>query len=445
MGTGRLSLLRSYLFPTTPQRDPRPGRRTWLYAAFVLRRWLVEDRCGGLAAILTIDTLLSTVPVVGIALLAVNMMDPDSGAALLQDIFGALVPETSRAEGMARIVLEYGRNVSVARLGTWGFLLALAIAFVLFSALEKTFNRIWRVRRTRNIFVKFTMFYAIATLGPLLLLYSLAQPVVASMSQAFASPILTTTAAMVLLNRLMPFTRVWWQAAIAGGLLSAILFESGKWVFGLYLTRVALETYTGLYGPLAILPILVVWSFISWMMVLLGAELAFVIQHRRAIALQGYVNPYLRDAADLDAGSGRTAARLLLAICDAYDRHGAGATLDGLAERFKLPLDRVGGILGNLEHRGFVLEVERPSHGYVPGRPLDHIRVLDVLSAFDDEATRNVRDDRLSNVFTELDDARAKIVSDLTYHDLIALRRAQRPEPDDDAQSAEVVELDAAD
>jgi membrane protein len=409
-----------------PERDPGRGRRVWLYTVFVMRRWLVEDRAGGLAAILTIDTLLSMVPVLGLTLIGVSMMDPDSGAALLQNIFRSLVPETSRAEGMAVWVLESGRNVSVARLGGLGFILALGIAFILFSALEKTFNRIWRVRRTRNVFVKFTMFYTIATLGPLVILYSLAQPLLSEVSAAFTSPIVTTSIGLILLNRLMPYTKVSWRAAVIGGVLSAALIELGKMVFGLYLTRVALDTYEGLYGPLAVIPILVIWWFLSWMVVLLGAEVAFVVQHRRAIALLGYLNPHVRTDDRLQGASGRTAARLLLAICDSYDRSGAGVAAVDLAERFELTLDRVGEILSHLEQRGLVLEAERPTAGYVPARLLDQIKVGDVLAAFEHEISQRVRDDRLSQVFVELDRAREQVVGDLTYQHLVELRREPR-------------------
>lgn len=422
----RAVALRDRLIPRLPEHNPGRARRVWLYTVFVIRRWVVEDRAGGLAAILTIDTLLSMVPVLGLTLIGVSMMDPHSGEALLQNIFRSLVPETSRAEGMAIWVLESGRNVSVAKLGGLGFIVALGIAFVLFSALEKTFNRIWRVRRTRNVFVKFTMFYTIATLGPLLILYSLAQPLLSEVSAAFTSPIVTTSIGLVLLNLLMPYTKVSWRAALVGGVLSATLIELGKLVFGLYLTRVALDTYEGLYGPLAVIPILVIWWFLSWMVVLLGAEVAFVVQHKRAIALLGYLNPHVRTNDRMQGASGRTAARLLLAICDNYDRSGAGVTAVDLAERFELTLDRVGEILTHLEQRGLVLEAERPVAGYVPARLLDQIKVGDVLAAFEEEATQRARDDRLSRVFVELDEARGKVVGELTYQHLVELRREPR-------------------
>src|SRR5690606_21567632 len=144
-------------------------------------------------------------------------------------------------------------NVTFARLGSWGFLITLVIAFALFSTLERTFNRIWRVTRKRNVLVKFTMFYTLATLGPLLMLFSLAQPLFAEIGAALGFPVITSIFALVLLNRYLPFTEVEWRSAAIGGLISAVLLELAKWNFGLYATRIALATYEGLYGSLAML------------------------------------------------------------------------------------------------------------------------------------------------------------------------------------------------
>jgi membrane protein len=418
--------VRHRLVPQLPEVEPSRIRRIWLLTFFTFRRWLIEDRTADKAALLTMHTLLSTVPTIGVALLIVGLMDPESGNRLFEELFRSLVPETDRAEQMAHDATLLAARVNVTNLGAWGFLVTISLAFVLFSTLEQTFNRIWRVTRRRSTLVKFTMFYTLATLGPALMLYSLAQPLIAGVTRTMGLPILTTSAGLVLLNRFMPYTAVRWGPAIAGGLVSALLIEISKVGFGYYATRFALSTYEGLYGSLAIFPILVVWSYLSWMVILLGGEIACVVQRRRHIALQGYLNRYVRERIEVPNDSGRTAARLLLAICDRYARHGQGLGPEGLGERFRLPLDRVTELLMQLFKHGYVVDTDIDEEGqsFVPARPLDQIKLIDVLVLFDHEQSQRTRADRLGRMFEQLDEARLRLVADTSYAELV-----RRPRP----------------
>ncbi|HET6584523.1 MAG TPA: YhjD/YihY/BrkB family envelope integrity protein [Nannocystaceae bacterium] len=414
----------SHLVPDAPEHRPTPGRRIWLLAMYVVRRWLVEDRCGPLAALLTMDTLLSTVPIIGVALLAVGLMDPLQGATVLHDFFRSLVPDTDRAEAMAAGALTLANNVTVGNLGRWGFAATLALAFVLFWTLERTFNRIWRVTRRRSIIVQFTMFYTLATLGPLLMLVSLAEPMLARFSALLGTPLITTSLGLVLLNRFLPFAAVRWRAALIGGVVSAILLEIAKVVFGYYAASFALQTYEGVYGQLAILPILVVWSYVSWMVVLLGAEITYVVHRHRAIALQGYVNRYVVEAHEVRRPSGRTAVRIMLAIADHHARREVGPSIDVLGERFRIGLDHVGEIVDALERRGWVIETTEPANMVIPARPLGQIRVIDVLELFDRDMAKGTREDRLHALLGELDRARAHIMAETTFAELVDEPRA---------------------
>lgn len=411
---------RGLLVPRRPEFSPPRWRRAHLLATYVVRRFLIEDRCGGMAAILTIHTLLSTVPIFGVALLVVGLMDPTEGERRLTELFVAFVPETSRASEMAEAGMQLASNVTVGNLGAWGFLVALVIGFVLFQNLEGTVNRIWRVQRSRNLLIKFMMFYTLATLGPALMFYSLAHPFLPGMGDALGIPFVLSSVGLVLLNRFLPFADVRWRGALAGGLVSAVLFELGKIGFGFYATRFALQTYEGLYGPLAILPILVVWSYLSWMVILLGAEIAYVVQHRRTIALMGFMNRYILDRLAIQGPSGRTATRLLLAICDQYARRELGLSAENLAGRFGIGLDVVAEVLGRLQQAGLVLAAEPPIALFLPARPLDQLTVGEVLALFDADHTRHVRDDRLTRVFASLDDATAQLVGSMSFATLVA-------------------------
>ena len=420
---------REWVAPQLPEANPTRIRRAWLLTLFTLRRWVIEDSATGMAAVLTIQTLLSTVPLIAVGLLIVGLMDPTSGARLLEELAASVVPDNERSVAMAAEALKLAENVTVTNLGWWGFAVVMSLAFALFSTLERTINRIWRVTRTRSLLIKFTMFYTLATLGPALMLYSLAQPFVAGVTRVISLPVLSTTLGLVLLNRYMPNTKVRWRAALVGGVVSAVLIELGKLGFGYYATRMALQTYEGVYGSLAMLPILVVWSYLSWSVILLGAELTVVVQRRRVIALQNYLNRYVLDRTQMQSDSGRTAARLLLSICDRYARHGAATHPEHLGVRFRLPVDRVGEILDELERQGWLMEAEGDGQTVIPARPLDQLPIADVLRAFDRETTQLRRDDELSTLFGDIDASQEALIGATTFSDLVQVARRVPPTP----------------
>jgi DNA-binding IscR family transcriptional regulator len=274
--------------------------------------------------------------------------------------------------------------------------------------------------------------------------FSLAQPFMPDVSSIFGAHVVITGVGFVLLNRFLPYAEVRLSAAIAGGLVTALLFELGKFGFGVYVQQFAFRSYEGVYGPsLAILPVFVVWSQLSWMVVLLGAEVAFVMQHRKSIALLGYMNRYVLDRLAMQRPSGRTAARIMLAIADQYARRSIGQTADALAERFGLGLDTVTEILARLKRAELIAEVDEPRETLVPARPLEQIRVLDVMLLFDRDQARDARDDRLTRVFANFDRTRDRLMGQTTYRDLVDDERPP-PQPDEAPEPGDEtgVELD---
>lgn len=442
----RLSRAQHWLIPTEPEHEPNAGRRLWLLVVYTVRRWLFTDHCSSLASSLALQTLLSVVPTVGVILFFIGKLDPSFGTQFVEQIAFALGPDSTRASEMAHGLVELASGVNIQELGRWGLLVVVVLAFLLFSTLEKTVNEIWRVSRTRTLVAKFTMFYTLASLGPIVVFYSLAQPVLARIGSLAITPVVTSSIGLILLNRYLPNQTVRWRAAVVGGLLSAALFEFGKIAFGQYLSLVAIHTYEGIYGSLAILPVFVVWAYLSWLIVLLGIEATFVVHHLSSVAREGYVQPSHRVQRRLLPSPGRTAARLLLAIADNYDRRAelhvelgdragvgederghtpTGMTVDGLNERFDIGLAPIVSLTDQLEQAGLIVALGN-DNGYVPGCPLDQIKLADVLHMFDGGDMRDVRADALAGLFDELDAALQRKIGDLDFRELIDMERAQR-------------------
>lgn len=439
----RLTRVQHWLIPTEPEHDPNPRRRVWLLAVYTIRRWLFADRCSSLASSLALQTLLSVVPSVGVVLFFIGKLDPSFGTQFVEQIAYALGPDMDRAGELADGLVSLASGVNIQELGRWGLLVVIVLAFLLFSTLEKTVNEIWRVSRTRTLIAKFTMFYTLASLGPIVVFYSLAQPVLSRIGSMAITPVVTSGIGLILLNRFLPNQTVRWRAAVIGGLLSAALFEFGKFAFGHYLSMVAINTYEGIYGSLAILPVFVVWAYLSWLIVLLGTEITFVVHHLSSVAREGFVQPNYRVQRRLLPSPGRTAARLLLAIADNYDRRSEsvrlspepddeidksrvfGMTADGLNERFDIGLAPIVAITDQLERAGLIVAVGN-DQGYVPGLPLEQITLAMVLHMFDGSEMKSARADTLTEQFEALDEQQQRRIGDLHFRELIDMERARR-------------------
>jgi YihY family inner membrane protein len=438
----QLHRLQHWLIPTEPEHEPSASRRIWLLCVYTVRRWLFTDRCSALASGLALQTLLSVVPTVGVILFFIGRLDPSFGTKFITQIAYALGPETTRAGELADALIGIASGVNIQELGRWGLLVVVVLAFLLFSTLEKTINEIWRVSRSRTLVAKFTMFYTLASLGPIVVFYSLAQPVLAQIGSMAITPIITSGLGLVLLNRFLPNQTVRWRAAAIGGLTSAALFEFGKVAFGEYLSLVAIHTYEGIYGSLAILPVFVVWAYLSWMLVLLGSEITFVVHHLPSVAREGYVQPSHRAHQGLLPAPGRTAARLLLAIADNFDRRAEldalprdydddpskraqGLTVEALNERYDIGLAPIVAITDRLETEGLIVAIGN-EQGYVPGRPLDQIDLGAVIHMFDGGDMKSARDDALAALFEELDGMLERKIGGMRFLDLVEMERARR-------------------
>jgi membrane protein len=429
-----------FLFPRAAQHNVSPLREAWLVLIYTARRWLQIDRSMTLASSLALQTLLSIVPFAGLVLTLVGLLGQDSGRGFLSTIVSMGFPDSARAAGITGTLYELARNVTLEHLGIVGFFGSLVGASLLFLTLESTMNDIWRVKYRRGAVAKFTMFYTLTTLAPLVVFFSLGLPIVARITDQryILLPLFSTLVTFILLNRLMPATAVRWRSAAIGGLAGALLFELGKRGFTVYLGTIT--TYEGTYGALAVLPVFCVWAYVSWLIVLFSVELTFVVQHLPLVRREGYVPPKAREDDDIGVGAARLACRVVLAVCDHYDRHGVGLSARTLVARFQIDSARLSSILTALEHAGILLAVTEPESAYVPGRPLDHIRVLEIMRMFASRDVEAPRADTLSEQFDRLDASIADIFAHTTFHDLIREARASRS-----AATGEPIEPDLAD
>lgn len=255
----------------------------WRNTAAVLGERFREDRLGLSASSLTFTTTIALVPffTVALALFTAFPIFAKMQGRVQRWLVESLIPEN-----IARQVLGYLTQFAskAGGLGVLGLVVLLLTAFALILTIDRTLNNIWRVREPRPLAQRVLVYWAAATLGPLVLALSLS-----TTSYVFAASrglvddaglklvfdtaeFLLLAGGMASLYHYVPNTEVKWSHAWTGGLFVAVAIEIAKKLLALYFSMV--PTYSVLYGAFAAFPILLVWIYIAWLIVLFGAVIA---------------------------------------------------------------------------------------------------------------------------------------------------------------------------
>jgi membrane protein len=245
---------------------------------------LREERLPQVAGSLTFTTVLALVPLLTIAL-AVFTTFPlfDTFRRALDSYFlRSLIPA-----GIASTILNYLNQFAsqATRLSAVGAVALIVTAVAMIGTVDRTFNRIWRVRTGRPFAQRVLTYWAVITLGPLLIGVSISVtgylfaatngvvlkvPLLGAVMFTLVSLALTA-GAFTLLYMVVPNRLIDWRDAACGGVLAAIAFELSKRLFAVFVA--SFPTYTVLYGALAAIPLFLVWIYLGWLITLMGATL----------------------------------------------------------------------------------------------------------------------------------------------------------------------------
>lgn len=261
--------------------------RIWRFAAAVSRR-LIDDRCLQVAANLTYTTLFALVPLLTIAFTVFTAL-PASREFMtrLHEFLGEQVLPQAVSETILRYVERF--TTQAAGLTAAGLAVLAVTAIALMATIERAFNTIWRVRRKRPLGLRVVVYWGALTLGPVLLGVSLwATSYVVGQSIGYARrvpgaadvlvtlvPFASIATAFTLLYLLVPNRAVRFRDALIGGVIAAVLFEVMKRGLTFYLARV--PTYAAIYGAFAVVPIFLLWLYMSWVVTVLGAVIAAML------------------------------------------------------------------------------------------------------------------------------------------------------------------------
>ena len=331
-------------------------------ARFAARRSR-EDRIAQVAGSLTFTTLLSLVPLATVAFALFTAFP--IFASFQNSLQGFLADHLMPAQINSQIFRYLNQFASKAKgLTTMGMIVLFVTSVMTMMTVESAFNVIWRVRKARPFAQRVLVYWAILTLGPILIGVSLSiSSYLFTRSAALATEqhvsmlfdwmligasLPLTALAFTMLYVYLPNCRVEWRDAVVGGVAAAVAFELAKRGFGLYVRRI--PTYTAVYGAFAAAPMFLLWMYLSWFITLVGAMITSALPEIRT----GRFNRPNFPGSDL-----LDALELLAALADARDAGQPGSTAGQLAQLLRRELSSVTRLVADLEEDELIGRLEK--------------------------------------------------------------------------------------
>lgn len=338
------------------------------------------------ASALSYSTLLAIVPLLAIAF---SMM---KGLGVHSQIEHLLVNYlTAEQEEVTGKIIEYISKTDFKALGAFGTGLLIIAVLMMLSNVERTFNDLWGVTRSRGIARKISDYISVLILGPLLMVISTAMmtsvsshTVVQTLSRyevfeqffVLFNTILPHAAlwiAFTAMYILMPNTRVRLVPALIAGIVCGSIWE---FAFRAYTDfNIGVARYNTIYGTFAALPIFIIWLYISWVIVLIGAQMSYAIQNVRSHQ-QRFKNYTVGQEQREEM-----AVNIMLKIVEQFHRGKPPLTPDVLSTALSIPVRLVREIIDQLSEKGLVREIYAEDPRFQPAKNPGLISVLDVCKA----------------------------------------------------------------
>lgn len=355
-----------------------------------------EDKCQLRASALTFYSLLSIVPMAAMAFgIAKGFGFEKKLQVILLEKFPGQEEVVGRVIEFAQSFLENTQGGVIAGIGV--FVLFWTVIKVL-GNIEKSFNDIWGVKRSRPFARKMSDYLSIMLICPILLIMSSSLTVLITSQVTLIVQKLTILGPLgpiILLSlKLLPFvflwvlftfiytfmpnTRVLFRSGFLGGILAGTVYQIVQWAYINF--QIGVGKYGAIYGSFAALPLFLVWLQISWLIVLFGAEVSFAEQNVETYEFEP-------DCEKVTVNFKRALAVRMMHVCvDNFVKAHAALTAMQMAHHLEIPIRLVRQILFDLTEAGLLVEVKIPNSqetSYQPARDVDHLTIQDVVDALE--------------------------------------------------------------
>jgi membrane protein len=399
--------------------------------AYAMIRDFVHGDLSLRAMSLVYTTMLAIVPLLALALFLLRAMGFHRDLEpILQGFLGPLGPPGNELTGQ---IIGFVDNVNGSALASIGIVLFLYTALSMAQKVESAFNFVWRVDRPRSFARRFSEYLSFILVGPLAMSVALGFTATLSSTTAMTrlreigliGPILEAVSwltpyaliigSFMLLYVIVPNTRVHFRPALIGAVFAGILWAGGGSLFTDLI--VSMSRYEAVYAGFAIVLVAMIWLYLSWLILLLGAQLAFYLQNPEYLPLGQRAPSASNEMRE------RLALSAMLLVGQDFEKPGHGWRIESLSSRLRVPRHLVEPIVMTLQDAGLLTRTNE--NRLIPARDLREIRVMEILAAVrssEIDAQHESDDDWnpiVASVAGEIDAAIAASLGERTLADLV--------------------------
>jgi membrane protein len=366
--------------------------KRWLHSGLRIGVMVVRDFVQNLvklqAMALAFETLLSLAPLLAVVFSLLkafgvhNRMEP----ALAE----ALAPLGEKGQEITDHLIGFVDKISASALGSVGLITLFITVLSLMSTIEDSFNHVWRVKSPRRLARRFSDYLSAIVVGPVLVFAAVTitatlqnNAIVHALAslQAFGAvilfllrliPYITLWGAFTFVYTFIPNTRVRLSSALVGGLVAALLWQTVGWGFAVFVT--SSTRYYVIYSSFAILLLFLLWLHVGWMIVLLGAQVAYAHQH---------IHFYQREhdlLAQSTSGREKLALQLLVLIGRNFYQGLDPINVLELSNRMRLPVGVIKELLQMLTQTRVLISLA-DEESFVLGRDPQRISIKEILDS----------------------------------------------------------------
>lgn len=392
--------------PNPPQKWPW----TWLYkvgrSVYALVRDVLSGQLTLHAMSLVYTTLLSIVPLLALSFSVLKALGVHERMEPL--LFRFFEPMGPQGIELANKILGFVDNMKVGVLGSVGLALLVYTVISLIQKIERSFNMIWRVPDMRSPAQRFSNYLSVIMVGPLLMVSAIGVTATIFSSdivqtlveiEPFGSlilaisrftPFFLVVAAFTFVYIFIPNTRVKVRYAFVAGLVAGVSWQAAGMLFASFVAGSA--KYAAIYSSFAIGIILLIWIYLNWMILLLGASLAFYLQYPGSVAKRRQVQlaPELQE---------RVGLTVMWMVARPFSEGEPAPQQEALEQKLRVPGEVTRTISDKLIRAGLLSLAGRQGDQLVPGRALDLITVRTILDVVRRDEDRVV--DRLPSVLPQ--------------------------------------------